>query len=146
MQEFTDLQGLAEGQVWQHKNGNIYEIYDFTNREAGRQDEYPTTVSYRNVHTGRKYSRAVSRWAGSFTRREDLEQKASPYEVVVHAIVEGAAQTRVYELDGPLTECIDRAKTKFEDELGPVDRWVYINTIARTPIAQLRLVADAVAD
>lgn len=72
--EFTDLQGLAVGQVWEHKNGNIYEIYDFTNLEAGRQDEYPTTVSYRNIHTEAPYSRPVSRWAGSFKRREDLEE------------------------------------------------------------------------
>lgn len=74
MTEYTDLQGLAVGQVWEHKNGNVYEIYDFTNLEAGRQDEYPTTVSYRNIYTGAPYSRKVSRWAGSFTRREDLEE------------------------------------------------------------------------
>lgn len=83
--EFTDLQGLAVGQVWEHKNGNIYEIYDFTNLEAGRQDEYPTTVSYRNIHTGAPYSRKVSRWAGSFTRREDLEEgEKRIFDVRVH--------------------------------------------------------------
>lgn len=74
MKELTDLQGLEIGQVWQHKNGNLYEIYDFTNLEAGRQEEYPTTVSYRNIHTGLPYSRALVRWAGSFTRRQDLEK------------------------------------------------------------------------
>lgn len=74
MKEFTDLQGLETGQIWEHKNGNIYEIFDFVNREAGRQDEYPTWVCYRNIYTGAKYGRAVVRWHGSFTRRLDLEK------------------------------------------------------------------------
>ncbi|MDW9491736.1 hypothetical protein [Sinorhizobium meliloti] len=89
MREFTDLQGLAVGQVWEHKNGNIYEIYDFTNLEAGRQDEYPTTVSYRNIHTGAPYSRALVRWAGSFKRRQDLEKgPAQDFDVELHYLVD----------------------------------------------------------
>lgn len=84
MREFTDLQGLAVGQVWEHKNGNIYEIYDFTNLEAGRQDEYPTTVSYRNIHTGAPYSRALVRWAGSFKRRQDLEKGPAQDLSLIH--------------------------------------------------------------
>ncbi|MBB5276292.1 hypothetical protein HNR26_002344 [Rhizobium rosettiformans] len=129
--EFTDLQGLAVGQVWQHKNGNCYEIYDFTNLEAGRQDEYPTTVSYRNIHTGAPYSRKVSRWAGSFTRREDLE-KNNELTILVSALVGGETVTRSYQLKGLRAACIDQAKAKFAEELGEVDRWVFINTTGKT--------------
>lgn len=137
--EFTDLQGLAVGQVWEHKNGNIYEIYDFTNLEAGRQDEYPTTVSYRNIHTGAPYSRKVSRWAGSFKRREDLEQEVIDFTILVHGLIRGEPVTRTYTLRGARAECIDRAKTKLEDELGQVDRWVFVNATSKV-VAKLAVV------
>jgi hypothetical protein len=139
MTEYTDLQGLAVGQVWEHKNGNVYEIVLFTNLEAGRQDEYPTTVSYRNIHTGAPYSRILKRWAGSFKRRLDLEQETTDFAVFVHALVVGEPITRTYTLHGTRAECIDRAKTKLEDELGPVDRWVFINTTSKV-VAQLKAV------
>lgn len=104
MKEFTDLQGLEIGQVWQHKNGNIYEIYDFTNLEAGRQDEYPTSVSYRNIHTGAPYSRAVSRWFGSFRRRQDLEKgPAQDFDVELRYVVgadEGVVKTSIKAANG----------------------------------------------
>ncbi|MDW9531940.1 hypothetical protein RWE87_13740 [Sinorhizobium meliloti] len=104
MKEFTDLQGLEIGQVWQHKNGNIYEIYDFTNLEAGRQDEYPTSVSYRNIHTGAPYSRAFSRWFGSFSRRQDLEKgPAQDFDVELRYVVgadEGVVKTSIKAANG----------------------------------------------
>jgi hypothetical protein len=87
MKEFTDLQGLEAGQIWEHKNGNVYEIFDFVNLEAGRQDEYPTWVCYRNIYTGAKYGRAVSRWHGSFTRRQELETASMrKFNVVIKLI------------------------------------------------------------
>ncbi|MEQ8308076.1 MAG: hypothetical protein RIA09_16195 [Hoeflea sp.] len=96
MKVYTDLQGLVEGQIWEHKNGNIYQITDFVNREIGRQEEYPTTVCYQNIFTGEKYGRAVTRWHGSFTRREDLEKQ----------------ETRTFDVT-----------LQFKDENAEVDKW-----------------------
>lgn len=55
------------GSVWTHRNGNSYCVVDFTNVENERQDEYPTTIIYRNIGNGNKYSRRLDDWDRSMT-------------------------------------------------------------------------------
>lgn len=141
MTQFTDLQGLAVGQVWEHKNGNIYEIYDFTNLEAGRQDEYPTTVSYRNIHTGAPYSRAVVRWAGSFTRREDLEEGDKRLFQVTLNLVDAQGHLVVFQDDVVATgprKAIDWGKEQVAFRY-PGATISYVNVTGGT-VAELKLV------
>lgn len=122
-EERFDLRGLAVGQVWEHKNGNIYEIYDFTNLSAGRQDEYPTRVSYRNIHTGEPYSRDVVRWAGSFKRREDLE-----------AIQDWFVQIRARDVNGEEVGFEDTVATNTQRKAIEYGRE---RLLARTPDAKI---------
>lgn len=53
--------------VWSHRNGNVYQVLDYTNVESDRQDDYPTTVVYRNLDDGRKYSRRLVDWDRSMS-------------------------------------------------------------------------------
>lgn len=53
------------GSVWSHTNGNRYMVHDFTNVETDRQDEYPTTIVYRNMDNGKLYSRRLIDWERS---------------------------------------------------------------------------------
>lgn len=53
------------GSVWEHHNGNRYEVLDYTNIETDRQDKYPTTIIYRNVRNLKKYSRPLLDWERS---------------------------------------------------------------------------------
>ena len=55
------------GSIWRHKKGAVYEVYDITNRNTTKPDEFPVTVSYRNLDTGETFSRALWRWHDSFT-------------------------------------------------------------------------------
>lgn len=143
-EERFDLQGLAIGQVWQHKKGDIYEIYDFTNLSAGRQDEFPTRVSYRNIVTGEPHSRDVVRWAGSFTRRQDLEgiQVAAPtFDVELHFTAPGerGAQkytTSIVAVDAPFA--ISIAKEQLLKAF-PEAKFSWVNAVGQ-PIAKLRSV------
>lgn len=50
------------GSVWEHTNGNVYAVIDFTNTQPERQDKYPTRISYQNVANGEKYSRNLVDW------------------------------------------------------------------------------------
>lgn len=59
------------GSIWRHKNGNLYRVVLITNTESTRQDEYPTTVSYENIHNKTLWSRAYARWHGSMTAVDD---------------------------------------------------------------------------
>lgn len=68
------LQLPVIGSRWQHKNGNLYEVYDVTNEFTERHDEYPVTISYRGEN-GRKWSRAFWRWHSSMT---ELPNSISP--------------------------------------------------------------------
>jgi len=67
----------AIGSLWRHKNGNLYRVTDITNVETARQDEYPTSVIYRNVNNGKAYSRKLVRWHGWMTLVEDAAVPAS---------------------------------------------------------------------
>lgn len=53
------------GTTWRHRNGNQYEVLDYTNIESDKQDKYPTTIVYRNIHNGKKYSRPLMDWLRS---------------------------------------------------------------------------------
>lgn len=57
----------AISSLWRHKKGDVYMVYDVTNEGTDKPDEFPVTISYRNIDTGRKFSRALWRWHGSFT-------------------------------------------------------------------------------
>ena len=54
-----------EGSLWRHRNGATYEVLMVVNM-VNRVD-YPTTVVYRNVHSGQRYSRPLTRWFQSMT-------------------------------------------------------------------------------
>lgn len=56
----------AIGSRWQHKNGNIYIVYDYTNIDSTRAD-YPERISYRNEVTNTPYSRDLADWHRSMT-------------------------------------------------------------------------------
>lgn len=55
------------GSVWKHRNGNHYAVVMIANGESERQENYPTTVVYRNVENGNVYSRKLSDWHRSMT-------------------------------------------------------------------------------
>lgn len=55
------------GSVWKHRNGNVYSVVLYTNVETGREDKYPHTIVYRNVHNGKHYSRKLSGWHRSMS-------------------------------------------------------------------------------
>lgn len=48
--------------LWEHRNGNQYTVLDFTNIESENQSHYPTTIIYRNVQNGKRYSRPLMDW------------------------------------------------------------------------------------
>lgn len=50
------------GSVWQHHNGNHYAVLMFTNIETERQQDYPTTIVYRNTSNLKCYSRKLMDW------------------------------------------------------------------------------------
>lgn len=55
------------GSLWSHHNGNHYRVEEITNRETSRQDQYPTTVVYRNIFNQCPYSRKLTDWHRSMT-------------------------------------------------------------------------------
>jgi hypothetical protein len=73
------------GSVWEHTNGNLYRVEEITNQETARQDQYPTSVSYRNIKNGKPYSRKLIDWHRSMTlvgTDEPEEGPESPDETV----------------------------------------------------------------
>lgn len=62
---------LRIGQIWQHRNGNRYRIYDFTNRSSTRR-KYPPMVSYVNTANGEKFSRRCDDWHRSMSIVHDV--------------------------------------------------------------------------
>lgn len=53
--------------VWQHTNGNQYQVAVITNATSIKPN-YPPTVVYFNVINDTWWSRPVSEWARSMTR------------------------------------------------------------------------------
>lgn len=50
------------GSIWEHINGNRYQVIMFTNIETDGQDRYPTTIIYRNIQNHKDYSRKLIDW------------------------------------------------------------------------------------
>lgn len=50
------------GSTWRHHNGVLYVVRMMTNVEPGRQDEYPTTVVYQSLVSGKCYSVPLTTW------------------------------------------------------------------------------------
>ena len=48
--------------LWQHLNGNYYSVLMFTNVETEKQEDYPTTIVYRNTSNLKCYSRKLMDW------------------------------------------------------------------------------------
>lgn len=63
----SELKPVLPATLWQHYNGNKYEVLLLSNMESERQEKYPTTVVYRNVSNGNIYSRKLSDWHRSMT-------------------------------------------------------------------------------
>lgn len=57
----------AIGSLWQHRNGNKYEVIMLTNLESSKET-YPITVVYKNSNTGTIWSRKLSDWHKSMTK------------------------------------------------------------------------------
>ena len=55
------------GELWTHRNGNVYKVLMLTNIQLDRQDKYPTTVVYQNISNDAKYSRKLSDWHRSMS-------------------------------------------------------------------------------
>lgn len=55
------------GSIWTHHNGNNYIVESYSNIETDRQDRYPTTIIYRNLNNGHRYSRPLLDWSRSMT-------------------------------------------------------------------------------
>lgn len=55
----------AIGSWWQHRNGSLYQVYDYTNL-SDRQEEYPATVHYRGTN-GMKWSKPLTKWYDSMS-------------------------------------------------------------------------------
>lgn len=45
------------GSFWLHENGDAYEVYDVTNEQSTRLDEYPVRVSYRRLRDNTRWSK-----------------------------------------------------------------------------------------
>lgn len=56
------------GSTWVHTSGRKYMIVEYTNVEndPAKRDRYPVTIIYRNLTTGKLYSRRLDDWERSF--------------------------------------------------------------------------------
>lgn len=59
------------GSLWGHRNGNLYRVIMYTNRQPDRQDDYPTTIVYVNLNNQEPYSRKLTDWHRSMTWIKD---------------------------------------------------------------------------
>jgi hypothetical protein len=65
--------------IWKNKtSGNLYVVYDYTNEESTRLDEYPVRISYKRLVDGTKWSRSLSDWHRSYIP-EGKELKPCPF-------------------------------------------------------------------
>lgn len=67
----SELKPVLPSTLWQHYNGNKYEVLLLSNTESERQEKYPTTVVYRNISNRNIYSRKLSDWHRSMTHVEE---------------------------------------------------------------------------
>jgi|WetSurMetagenome_2_1015567.scaffolds.fasta_scaffold135493_2 hypothetical protein len=56
---------IKQGQVWRHRNGNLYVVLLITNLPD--EERYPKTVVYQNVENETLWSRRYDDWHRSFT-------------------------------------------------------------------------------
>lgn len=68
VQRMSEIAWPPVGSHWQHRNGNRYEVLLHANVQAERQDKYPHTVVYRNIHNGAVYCRELRDWHRSMRR------------------------------------------------------------------------------
>jgi len=61
--------------IWRHHNGNLYIVQGYANTENDRQDQYPTTIIYKNFYTGMVYCRKLIDWSRSMTLARDVDGK-----------------------------------------------------------------------
>ena len=54
------------GSIWEHYNGNKYEVILLTNENSGNE-KYPITVVHKGEN-GNIWSRPLSEWKRSFTK------------------------------------------------------------------------------
>lgn len=55
------------GSSWRHHSGETYVVLMMTNVEPGRQEDFPTTVVYQNLRSGKRYSRPLRDWLPKMT-------------------------------------------------------------------------------
>lgn len=60
------------GMVYEHDNGNLYQVMMITNQQTTRPEQYPVTVVYFNIRNGTTWSRPVSEWDRSFSLRRSM--------------------------------------------------------------------------
>ena len=52
--------------IWEHKNGDQYQVIMFSNLDSERHDEYPPTITYQRLKDDTIWSRPLSKWYQSF--------------------------------------------------------------------------------
>lgn len=57
------------GSIWEHRNGNQYEVTGITNLHTEDHDKYPITVNYRGQNL-KTWSRRLVDWHCSMTELE----------------------------------------------------------------------------
>lgn len=55
------------GDVWRHRNGNLYIVMCLANAHTERPEKYPITVVYLGCINGKVWARPLSDWHRSMT-------------------------------------------------------------------------------
>lgn len=50
------------GEVWRHRNGNLYIVMCLANEHTERPEQYPVTVIYRGCINGKVWARPLVDW------------------------------------------------------------------------------------
>lgn len=92
----------CDDSVWQHTNGNRYQVVLIANNNGYKTDKYPQTVVYRNVSNRRVFSHKLSDWHRSMTFiADDVCEHEWKYigDVQGHKFNECNKCTRCYKLE-----------------------------------------------
>lgn len=88
------------GQVWKHRNGNLYRVICRTNVDSTRE-KYPETVVYENIENGARYSRLLSDWHRSMTYSHFSPVKGGHVEAVAESLSDYLTQLGISPNERP---------------------------------------------
>lgn len=92
------------GSTWEHRNGNLYRVLMYTNRE-GTKEDYPITISYRNVNNNEDYSGRLDDWERRMTWIKD-----TPHPETLVIRIRNA-------IDGRINDLLTETKPEHDDSL-----------------------------